>query len=464
VALPAGPDGEKQGLDDYLVVHGGAALQGLLDGAQDFPEANALWQMNEELVLIQDPGLVVERASGWVMDPRKFVVVHYANKHYMAMVKDRMIKKPLAPRWMEWEQRFELDRICYAPGQQQIYNNQFNVWKGWGLEPKEGGIGPWNWLMNFIFKQDVATRQWFEMWCAYPIQYPGTKMYSAVVLWSVMHGTGKSFVGYILGKIYGTNFIEIDNSTLKKTFNSWAAHKQFIMGSEITGGQARIDADKLKGMITQPKIIINPKYIPEYVVDDCNNYLFTSNHPDAIFVEDHDRRFLVHEIAGNPAPRAYYEELDAWFKGDGPAALFHYFKNMNLENFNPREAAPMTEAKRNMILSSKSEVAAWVQRLREDPETCLRPLGQDVARRCNVFSAADLLRAMDPQKLTRVTTNGMGRALQASGLRQLNESSPIRCATGLQRLYAIRNESHWLRSEPRDSAAHYNEFFPAFHT
>lgn len=37
--------------------------------------------------------------------------------------------------------------------------------------------------MWHIFRNDSESREWFEQWVAYPLQYPGSKLYSAVVLW-----------------------------------------------------------------------------------------------------------------------------------------------------------------------------------------------------------------------------------------------------------------------------------------
>ncbi|MFZ0630231.1 MAG: hypothetical protein WA374_09135 [Acidobacteriaceae bacterium] len=36
---------------------------------------------------------------------------------------------------------------------------------------------------------------------AYPLQYPGTKLYSAVVLWTAQQGVGKSLLGYTMQQI-----------------------------------------------------------------------------------------------------------------------------------------------------------------------------------------------------------------------------------------------------------------------
>src|ERR1044072_7309831 len=91
----------------------------------------------------------------------------------------------------------------------------FNVWPGWGCEPKKGDITLWKKLLDHLFTDaDKEDRIWFERWLAYPLQHPGTKMYSAAVMHGIYHGTGKSLIGFMMGKIYGRNFTEVSKDML----------------------------------------------------------------------------------------------------------------------------------------------------------------------------------------------------------------------------------------------------------
>jgi hypothetical protein len=316
--------------------------------------------------------------------------------------------------------------------------------------------------MGFIFKADHAAREWFERWAAYPFQILGAKMNSAVVLWGAAQGTGKTLVGYTLGKLYGKhNFIEIKSKDLRGGFNSWAENKQFVVGDEITGGEARIDADYLKGLITQESMLINTKYIPSFTIPDCINYLFTSNQPDALFLEDFDRRFFVHEVMGSPADRSFYETYDKWFRSEeGQAALLYYLLELDLGDFNPRAEAPHTNAKAAMIRDSKSDLGNWVGMLKEDPERALGPLGPEVAKGCELFTATQLLHAYDPEKRTRVTVGGLGKEMKRSMFRQANFGSPVHTNMGLQRIWAVRNGVFWADvAKPAQISEHFNKFF-----
>jgi hypothetical protein len=465
VALPPGPAGQKQGLDDYLIGRIAKDVEELLVEAPPFEEGDALWELNEEVIFIRDPGIVVALDDSQRMDPHAFAASIFANRHYTEVItdpkgKEKRSRKPLAPRWLKWEVRNEARRMTYQPGKDRRYGDGYNAWQGWGCEPKAGDIQPWHDLVGFLFKNDLQALEWFEKWLAYPIQYPGSKLLTAAVLYGTYKGTGKTFVAYLMGDIYGQNFVEIENAHLRGSFNAWAINRQFVYGDEITGGEARVDADKLKRIITRETISINQKFIPEYTLPDCINYLISSNHPDAIFLEDGDRRYFIHEVEGGPCTTpGFYDRLDAWRKAGGAAALFDYLLKLDLTGFNPRANAPPTHAKAQMTLAGKSDLGAWVAHLREDPVTSLRVLGDRVASECDLFSPTILLRAYDPDERRKMTAQALARELQRAGFRPVNCGGTIRTKMGTQRLYAVRNLEKWRDVSMKVAAEHFDKFF-----
>lgn len=462
-SLPADGQGAKQGLDDFLVAQGAEALEELLADAPAWAEASALWEMNEEVVYLRDPGLVVVRASHQKLAPQAFTSHAYANRHYLEVGEGAAKRKPTAKRWVEWERRFELEKITYRPGSPQVVDDCWNTWKGWGLEPKKGNIKPWQDLLDFLFKDaDPGAQEWFEKWCAYPLQHPGTKMFSSVLMWGVTQGTGKTLCCYTLRNIYGDNFVEIKSKDLKGSFNAWADCRQFVYGDEITGGDKsdkKIDADYLKGIITQEHLRINVKFVPEFVVPDVINYYFSSNHPDAFFIEDTDRRFFINEVIGGKLPKSFYETYDKWLKGGGSAHVFHHLLQLPLTGFDPHGEALQTSSKKSMINDSKSDVAVWCAALREDPETKLRARFNTAARDCALFTTAQLHRAYDPEGRSKVTVNGLGRELKRCGFRQVNRGDTVRTSAGCQRLYIVRNEAEWAGGDAAEAVSHWDAFF-----
>lgn len=447
-------DGRKTGLDDFLMHRSDEELVQLLRQAQPLIMTTKLWAMNDELVYVEDPGLVL--SGDQKMRPDAFT----GHSRWSTLnVPERVVtpkgtvsveKAAAAPIWIKWPLRTRARRITYAPGQGRFYEDDYNTWKGWGLEPKKGDTTPWKELIKFIFAgAEPEFVQWFLDWCAYPLQFPGTKMFSAVAVVGRMTGTGKTLIGYTLGRIYGTNFTAINPDDLARDFNEWAVDKQFVLGDEVSSGDKRHENDKFKAMVTREKVRINIKNLPTYEVPDCVNYYFTSNHKDAFFLEDADRRFAIHEVeADEPLPLAFYKGYDRWKNStEGPAALFYELMQRDLSEFNPKGPAFRTAARNRMVMLGKSDLALWCAELKEDPASKLR-IGQ-MRHQKDLFTAEELLNlylAENPGGGNKVTKNGMSRALGQAGLKHVFKGMPVLQPDGKQgRYFAVRNIDQWVR-------------------
>lgn len=471
VSLPQLPGMGKVGLDDFLLHAGPSSVEmfgGLLTAAEPLGLTAPLWGLNDKYVYVQDPGLIVDQGTRFKASPSAFKEHLQAplNYHERSLRPDGGVSYKAvsaAGAWLKWPLRTEVTKLTYMPGAETFVQDprpMFNIWPGWGLEPTEGDVGPFLELVKHIFKgSEPEATEWFLRWCAYPLQHPGTKLFSSAVLHGIRHGTGKSLIGYTLGRIYGKNFTEISQMDLHNSFNEWAEGKQFVMGDDVTGSNKRADADFLKKLITQREIRVNGKYVPTYVVPDCINYFFTANHPDAFFLEDDDRRFFIHEVQVGPMDESFYMEYDLWVDTGGSQAVFHYLKNLDLGGFNPAAPAFKTHAKDRMISNVQSDLAGWVRQLIATPEHILK-VGEIVVKK-DLFSSKELLMFYDPQSKTGTTANGLGRELARAGIRQINNGKPVRMPDGSQaRLYALRNTEAWmLETSPAAVTKHLEDWF-----
>lgn len=431
---------EKLGLDDYIVK--GLPVQDLIDEASEWDSLRVLFEMNKEFVFVKNPGMVVDVNTFQRMDAGKFENAIVANRHICTMQPDsrgeeRMVKQPAAKAWIRWPGRAEVLAIGYWPGQPRVLENgNLNSWTGWGCEPAPGDVQVWHDLLDYLFTDAPDEKKWFEQWLAYPIQNPGVKMNTACALWGRYHGTGKSTIGYVMKLIYGTNWGEIDPAELEASHNEWAERTQFIMCDEVTGSDRTALADKLKSLITRKEVRLNPKFIPSYAVEDRINYYFTSNRPDAFRMDDHDRRMFIHEVTQRPAPTAFYERMDAWLKHpDTGPAMFAHLLSLDMTGFNPRTAAPMTRAKRDMIELSMSDVDVWVRTLITDPGTVLRMDAVEIKRK--LWTTLELKNLFDPEGRSRVTVTGFARILTRHCVPRAAHGAKVRTALGSLTVWAI---------------------------
>ena len=471
--LPQLPGLDKVGLDDFLVNAGPTAVsqfEDLLAHAEPLGLTAPLFMFNEKYAYIRDPGLLINTRSKFKVSAAAFKDHLESGSQYQECVlrNDGSVSyKPVAaaPVWLKWPLRREVLKLTYAPGDDDFVtdtknNLLFNIWPGWGVEPKKGKPKLFLDLIDHLFKgAEPGAKEWFLCWCAYPLQNPGAKMFSSAVLHGIKHGTGKSLVGYTLGKIYGKNFTEINQMDLHNGFNEWAEAKQLVMGDDVTGSNKRAEADFLKKIITQREIRINPKYIPSYVVPDCINYFFTANGPDSFFLEDDDRRFFIHEVEVGPLTDEFYTKYDKWLhEDDCGAEVFHYLLNMDLKNFNPSAAAFKTSARARMINNLQSDLASWVRLLQDNPDQILK-VGKLKIKK-DLFQSKELLQLYDPDGHTGTTANGLARELSRAGFKQVYNGRPIKTDDDQQGRYiAVRNCEHWAKQTGRTNIVkHLNAF------
>ena len=444
------PGYDKTGLDDYVLVEGYEKLLAVLDAAPEDELTRALWKFNDKFAYILHPGAVWDESVRVSHQPAAWHTSAYANVHAMdAAGKTR----PVAAQWLKWPMRRQCRAYTYEPGKPRYIEQNLNTWLGWGCEPAKGDVKPFKALLGRLFSDEhSAARDWFEQWILYPLAHPGAKLFSACLLWSHKQGVGKSAVGDLLGRIYGKNYISISQRELESDFNDWAVSRQFVMIDDVSSQDSRAKADILKKTITQKTLVVNQKYVGRYEIPDTVNYYLTSNRPGALFIEDNDRRYFVHEVVAEPA-RDFFDAFYAWVHGDGPSALFYYAQSFDFGAFNPAAPPPRPDAKDEMASTGYSEVDVWLRELRNDPAKYLR-VGQTELSR-DVWSASELLTFFEPRrKGYPVVVSTLGAKLRELFPRA-NNGNPVRTngACG-ERYYIVRNAEKWLGASHKDLAKH----------
>lgn len=465
INIPAAADGSKQGIDDFIVANGIKAYKTLLDdpdSVTEFQFVKELLKLNGEIALVSKPVAIVHYATGQLLKKSDAQLL-YASSRMMAKkikagegdAEDEVKYNEVNTfdEWLKWPQRTTVWGVSYEPGQPRFVTldgrRHYNTWQGWGCEPVKGDVSLWHWLLdNVCAGMEPAHKKWFIQWCAFPLQNPGVKMYSSCIFFGQMKGTGKSLLGLTLKSIYGEqNSAEITDTQLADERNVYAAEKQFILGNEVTGSDKRSSmVGRLRNLITQHSVIINKKYQPDYTIRDTINYFFTSNLIDAVYMEDDERRFFVHEVIGMAlmsVNAAMVDKYDRWLKSGAAApALFHHLLGVDLTGFNPFGPAPQTVAKAKMVEASRTEVEAWCFKLKEDPDTCLR-VG-DVVLKFNLYRLKDLVDLYSTDNFRKPYEKVMSNALRKAGFKKAARDQSAPTKDGHVNLWCIRDESYAL--------------------
>lgn len=213
--------------------------------------------------------------------------------------------------------------LTFDPSQEELVVQtpeglMVNQWRGWGTVPagqrvtKEEIEPFYDYVLNIVADGVQERAEWVFAWMADMLQQPHKKPGTALVLVGVQ-GAGKTFLGeHILGKIVGPSHYGQINSIeqLTSKFNTGIDNKVFLQCDEAVHSYQRDVASRLKSIISDGTLVIEPKGINSYRKPNHLHLLFTSNEETtAIFIDPspYERRFTVLKVSAAKA-----QDLDYW--------------------------------------------------------------------------------------------------------------------------------------------------------
>lgn len=258
------------------------------------------------------------------------------------------------PVWIE-RGAFYLDQVGFDPsGNDGMV--KLNTWQGWPMKPAKGSCEYILELLHYLCSDDPNSEEvyrWLLCWIAYPLQNPGAKMASAVIMHGPQ-GTGKSAVfSNVLSKIYGDYATILNQKGLEDKFNSdWSDSKLFLLAEEVvTRAEMWHIKNELKELVTGEWVRINPKNIAAYRQRNHINIVYLSNEDMPLPIDNDDRRHCV--VYTPPAlEEAFYDQVFIEIENGGAEAFYDHLLNLDLSDFHPKKRPPMTNAKKDLIYRS----------------------------------------------------------------------------------------------------------------
>jgi putative DNA primase/helicase len=284
--------------------------------------------------------------SGAVFDRQEHVLLSLSD------MRDACMRRDIHRTWAESPNRgiVRIREVGFDPSGDDP-SITCNLYGGWPTTPQAGCCDKLLDLLRYMCSADSngeALFKWVLKWIAYPIQHPGAKMKSTLVLHGPQ-GTGKNLFFEALMAIYGEYGDVIDQSAVEDKFNDWASRKLFMIADEVV---ARSDLyhvkNKLKALITGERIRINPKNFAAYWERNHLNLVFLSNESMPVVLEEDDRR---HCVIWTPEkkPQLYYAAVMAEVRNGGIAALHDHLLHVDLTGFDNGAHPPLTAAKAELI-------------------------------------------------------------------------------------------------------------------
>jgi putative DNA primase/helicase len=251
--------------------------------------------------------------------------------------------------WMTSDKRREVkaEQVVFDPSG-KCGPECINLYGGLDMVPMKGVFQPIVDLLEHLVDGDIDVRDWVLDWIAYPLQNPGAKMPTSII----MHGdegSGKNLFWEIVQAIYGEYGSVVGQDQLESKFNDYLSKKLFIIGDEVLSRQEmRHLKGKLKAMISGKTLQIETKMMPVRPEANHVNLVFLSNELQPNALDASDRRHLV---IWTPVKkdRPYYQVIVNCADKGGREAFYYDLLQRDLSKFDPFAPPPMTEAKTALI-------------------------------------------------------------------------------------------------------------------
>ncbi|WP_338806877.1 bifunctional DNA primase/polymerase [Pseudomonas chlororaphis] len=265
------------------------------------------------------------------------------------------------PMWLNSTERrtVDVEHIVFDPTMTKDPAVYINTFDGLPLEPvrDDAACANLRWLIKFLCNHDEAANDWLVRWLAYPLQHLGAKMDTAVLMHSIMEGSGKSLLfADALGMLYGQYAATVGQTQLESNFNAWQSRKLWSVFEEVVSRDQRYNqVGKIKHLITGKTVRMESKFINGWEEANHMNAVFLSNEILPWPISESDRRMLVmwpQETLPVERQKAIGKELEE----GGVAALYGWLLSIDLGDFNQRTRPPSTAARERLVALSR---AGW---------------------------------------------------------------------------------------------------------
>jgi len=272
----------------------------------------------------------------------------------------------------------KVDRLDYAPKQPQVFIENGTVYANtWSDDTQDYGVegDVARWHDHFDALGWGEHRKHIEQWMAYTLRHPERKINHMLLLGSG-EGCGKDFLLYPLTKAMGENYEVISGEELLEGFHDYVLSTKYLHINEAELGdrrEAMAVSNKLKPLAAAPPdtFRVNQKNIKPIKIRNIVNASMTTNSMMPLRLNGPSRRFFAVWSDLNPrnaddsmTPEwlAYWEDRWNWIKADGwKHVAWHLMYRVDLSDFNPAEAPPMTEFLREIKEASKSPMQQTIE-------------------------------------------------------------------------------------------------------
>ena len=282
-------------------------------------------------------------------------------------------KMQVAPLWLKATNRpTYLQGFAMLPGKNSP-KDVYNLWTGFGCEVEasstlmQARTALWH-LKYVICGGDQTSYRYSLGWLAHAVQNPGEQAEVAFVMLGG-RGAGKGTLGGWFIGLFGSHGTHIQNSEhLTGRFNSHLKSTVALFVDEAFFVGDRAAHNVLKGLITENRIMVEPKNVNAYPAKNRLKIIMATNEAHAIPAGTDERRYFITHVSDRVKQNhKYFAELNEWWQDGGDRAFFTLLKRIALSEFNIRKV-PETAALGQQKIESLKGIDAWLHELLQDSD------------------------------------------------------------------------------------------------
>jgi hypothetical protein len=284
----------------------------------------------------------------------KDIIDYYANRTITVGKK----QIGLGSYWLGHADRRQYTDVIFSPNAD--IPGTYNLWRGFSVEPR---AGDWSLTKAHIKEVICAGNQdqydYAIGWMAYAVQHPERPAEVALVMRG-LQGTGKGVLARTFGRLFGQHFLHISQSRhLTGHFNAHLSDCVVLFADEAFWAGDKQSEGALKALITEPRLMIEPKGVNAYWAENRLHILIASNSDWVVPAGNKERRYCVFDVADTHIQDlAYFAALNAEIENGGMEAMLHELQNYDLAGFDIRKP-PYTDGLRTQMLQTLSSQQQW---------------------------------------------------------------------------------------------------------